>query len=158
MTSLPHYDKYGFNKEWLINAYYKVNYPNQIHNLDAYIIAKIDNLYKEYFNNYHLFINKLKELLPITVGDIKTYLEKEEKCLFCNDNYPFCFNSFLNVLDCSTQEDIIHKLCYDCIKKIQYCSLCQKAIDEPYSKIYCNYSLKDNIKYYHSSCYSCAYS
>lgn len=158
MTSLPHYDKYGFNKEWLGKVYNKVNYPNQIHNLDASIIAKIEDLYTTYFNNYQSFIVKLKEVLPILEKDIKTYLEKEEKCLFCNNNYPFCFDSFLSILDCFTQEDITHKLCYDCIKGVQYCSLCQKAIDEPYSKIYCNYSLKDNVKYFHSSCFSYEYS
>ena len=83
MSSLPNYDKYGFNKEWLGEVYNKVNYPNQIHNLDTSIIAKIDDVYKLYFNNYHLFINKVKELLPILEKDIKTYLEKESKCLFC---------------------------------------------------------------------------
>ena len=153
MSSLPHYDKYGFNKEWLGIAYNKINYPNQIHNLDTTIKFKIENLYTTYFNNYQLFINKVKDIIPILEKDIKTYLEKEVKCLFCNENYPYCFDSFLNILDYNTQEDITHNLCYDCIKKVNYCNVCQKEIDEPYSKIYCNYSLKDNIKYYHSSCY-----
>jgi len=152
MVSLPKYDKYGFNKEWLGETYFKVNNPNKIQNLHKSTLAKIEDLYKIYFEDYQLFINKLKEVIPILEKDVKTYLEKESKCLFCNNNYPFCFDSFMYVIDYITQEDIIHKLCYDCIKKIEKCSICQKDIEEPYCRIYCNYLSKDNIQYYHSSC------
>ena len=122
---------YGFNIQWFMRTYNSLNYPNSIEEIN---IDKINSLYEKYYLNYEKFIIELN-LIPDE--HIPFYLKREKKCLKCQKNYPFKFDSFLHVKEIKTKKEITKELCYSCITKHKNCSKCQKKI-QPNQTLYLN--------------------
>ena len=80
-------------------------------------------MYEKYYPNYQKFII---ELNFIPDEQISFYL-KRKKCLKCQKNYPFKFDSFIHLKEITTK-DITKELCYSCITEHKNCSTKKKNL------------------------------
>ena len=148
-------NKYGFNFNWFLESYNKINFPKKSYNIDNKTQEFINSIYDIHYLNYDAFLD---EVLPIfnQVNKKQEYLKSVHNCMKCKLYYPYSMDSFIFIkLKTNNNEfnDITHKLCFNCIRqlKILNCSKCSNLELEPYDIVYL-----DNIKeqFICKKCYS----
>jgi hypothetical protein len=148
-------NKYGFNFNWFLESYSKMNFPKKAYNIDDKTQEFIDNIYDTHYLNYDAFLD---EVLPILnqIDKKQEYLKPVRNCLKCKLYYPYSMDSFIFIkLKTKNNElnDITHKLCFNCIRnlKILNCKKCYNMDFEPYEIVYL-----DNIEeqFICKTCYS----
>ena len=135
-------DKYGFNKEWFINTYNKINHPIKVNNLDNKFKEKFESLYRIHYLNFDGFLDDIL----LSINDIQSkndYLKEETKCIKCKCYYPYNLDSFIFIMlkvegKNDDYTDITYKLCYNCIRNLNIfkCKKCNNNNIEPYCQVY----------------------
>ena len=128
MAFLSDIDKYKFPFNWFIDTYDSLN-DTKAYQLDKSIQNKIDQIQLQNALNYPNFIEEITKILNISPNDKMKYLEKEEKCLLCNKNYPFTYEIFINFRDFHTCTDINDKFCFSCSESNFSCANCNGQIE-----------------------------
>ena len=165
MSNLTDKQKYEFNNnEWFYETFIDILKANEkeieqelkitnsnILNFTMSISILNDNLSETYYNNYREFIKHIFMDYKFMEKYTDVFLQKERRCVICEDKYPYSMDAFIYVYSYQSGYDITSNCCYDCIheKYNTNCYKCDCSFTDPYHKIYVT-----EQKVYCNSCYS----
>ncbi len=140
--------------EWFLDGYDEIFGIGTIRKLDEKFKNDILEVFSNCaFDDYKIFVEKIKQLLNLTEEQKKILLKYEKYCIGCNDNYPITRDPFIVFIDSKTNDDITYKLCNNC-NKITNCNKCNDKFKEPWERIYvdlldktttCDYCYNDYV-------------
>ena len=131
--------KYGFDLNWFLSSYNKINYPESHLNFNQETREYIEYLYNIHYTNYDGFLDEI--LIHLKQKKKKQeFLKYEKRCIKCKCFYPYKLDSniFIILNQNNTINDITNELCFNCIRHIiiNQCNICKKKINDSCSQIY----------------------